>query len=221
MPKGGHGPDEYEDAFAGVPAAGRFAVADGASESSFARTWADLLVHGFTAHTGPWSRWLPAARQSWQEAIQDRTFSWYAEDKFLQGAHATFLGVSIQEANLRWRAVAIGDSCLFQVRDHRLLRAFPMRRSGAFGNQPDLIGSRKSSKKVRRLHWHADWQKEDRLLLMTDAMAQWFLKQTENHRQPWEDVLSVATQTDFESWISTLRESNELRNDDVTVMIVG
>ena len=99
----------------GRSAAGRFAIADGASESSFARTWADLLVQGFTGHTGPWSRWLPAARQSWLDKFQASEFSWYAEEKFLQGAYATFLGVSIHEANHRWRAVAIGDSCLFHV----------------------------------------------------------------------------------------------------------
>jgi len=36
LPKRGHSAEEYEDAFAGDPKVGRFAVADGASESSFA-----------------------------------------------------------------------------------------------------------------------------------------------------------------------------------------
>ena len=36
LPKQGHATDEYEDAWAADPAAGRFAVADGASESVFA-----------------------------------------------------------------------------------------------------------------------------------------------------------------------------------------
>jgi hypothetical protein len=46
--KDGNRPDEYEDAFAGNPKVGRFAVADGASESSFAALWAKLLVDGST-----------------------------------------------------------------------------------------------------------------------------------------------------------------------------
>ena len=48
LPKRGHSADEYEDAYAANPYVGRFAVADGASESSFAALWAQLLVNGFT-----------------------------------------------------------------------------------------------------------------------------------------------------------------------------
>jgi hypothetical protein len=101
------------------------------------------------------------------------------------------------------------------------IRAFPMRHAHAFGNQPDLIGSRKSSKKVKRLEWEGDWRKDDTLFLMTDALAQWFLKKTEDHQKPWRDVLSAATQEAFEVWISRIRRTEELRNDDVTLMIIG
>ncbi|MGH7226717.1 MAG: hypothetical protein ACRELF_26170, partial [Gemmataceae bacterium] len=45
--KRGNAPDEYEDAFAGDTAKARFAIADGASESSFAAMWAQLLTEGF------------------------------------------------------------------------------------------------------------------------------------------------------------------------------
>ncbi len=47
LPKRGHRLEEYEDAYAGNPDGGRFAVADGAAESSFANVWAQLLVSGF------------------------------------------------------------------------------------------------------------------------------------------------------------------------------
>src|SRR5436309_5977268 len=46
-PKAGNAAHEYEDAFALEAAALRFAVADGASETSFARQWAELLVDRF------------------------------------------------------------------------------------------------------------------------------------------------------------------------------
>ena len=46
-PKSGNTASEYEDAYAVKPEALRFAVADGASETSFARQWAELLVEGF------------------------------------------------------------------------------------------------------------------------------------------------------------------------------
>ena len=50
LPKAGSSEADYEDAFA--LAAGRIAIADGATESSFARAWADALVHGFTSEYG-------------------------------------------------------------------------------------------------------------------------------------------------------------------------
>jgi hypothetical protein len=221
MPKAGHGRDEYEDAFAGDPATGRFAIADGASESAFAGAWAELLVKGFTSQAGPGPRWLPEARKAWHETFKNRELSWYAEDKFLEGAYATFLGVVFEGPKLHWHALAVGDSCLFHIRDHQLLEAFPVRQAKAFGNQPSLVSSRKASKRITRLQKEGDWLKGDQLFLMTDALAQWFLQKTEEHREPWKEVLSIATQEAFEAWIMKKRDSKEMRNDDVTLGVIG
>ena len=59
------------------PARGRFAIADGATESSFAGEWARLLVEGFvqTPHAGcwpNWSNWLPTAQQLWLAEVDGR-----------------------------------------------------------------------------------------------------------------------------------------------------
>src|SRR2546430_11000254 len=63
-PKRGHGPREYEDAFADNLALGRFAVADGATESAYAGLWARMLVNEFvstaSAEPGCWPNWWPA-----------------------------------------------------------------------------------------------------------------------------------------------------------------
>ena len=88
---------EYEDAFAGDAERGRFAVADGASESSFAATWAKLLAEGFVAAAEgkPWHEldWLTPRRQQWVAEVDGLPLPWYAEDKREQGAYATLLGV--------------------------------------------------------------------------------------------------------------------------------
>jgi hypothetical protein len=156
------------------------------------------------------------------KTFQDREFSWYAEEKFLEGAYATFLGVSFQGPDFRsWQAAAVGDCCLFQLRNRRLLRAFPVRHADAFGNQPDVIGSRKSSMKVKRLKWKGDWQKDDKMFLMTDALAQYFLKKTEDHQKPAKEILSLESPEAFETWIAKGRQDGDLRNDDVTLMVIG
>ncbi|MGH7225665.1 MAG: hypothetical protein ACRELF_20805 [Gemmataceae bacterium] len=95
--KRGNAPDEYEDAFAGNSDKRRFAVADGASESSFVATWAKLLAEGFVAAAArPWRQldWLAPARRRWARDVDPRPLPWYAEEKREQGAYATFLGIA-------------------------------------------------------------------------------------------------------------------------------
>lgn len=220
-PKAGHERAEFEDAFAGDPAAGRFAVADGASESSFAGAWAELLTESFTREPSFRINHLREARGSWYDKFKDRQFSWYTEEKFAEGAYAAFLGVSFDVARAHWDAVAVGDCCLFHVRKQRLLRAFPVTEADAFGNQPCLVGSRQLSSPNAVLDTEGDWRQTDHMFLMTDALAQWFLKSTEDKQQPWREMSAVATQADFDAWIARLRGSTALRNDDVTLMVIG
>jgi hypothetical protein len=102
--KHGNAPEEYEDAFAGDASAGRFAVADGASESSFVAAWAKLLAQGFVADEGrPWRalEWLTPARQRWAAEVDPLPLPWYAEEKREQGAYATLLGIAFQETRRR------------------------------------------------------------------------------------------------------------------------
>jgi Protein phosphatase 2C len=219
LPKQGHAPAEYEDAFAGRPAQGRFAVADGASESAFAVAWARLLVRAYVRSPGPWSRWLPAARRRWRSQLEGRDLPWYAEAKFQEGAFAALLGVAFAEGC--WQAEAVGDSCLFQVRGGRLCRAFPLRRSCEFTNQPDLLGSRprgSSRPRAKRCRLQGDWQRADVLYLMTDALAKWFLTEVEERRRPWEDWQNLQTSGHFARWVEKLRRAGEIRNDDVTLI---
>jgi len=229
LPKKGHRPDEYEDAAAGDARRGRFAVADGASESSFAALWAWLLACEFVrAPLGgkrPWSAWLPPLREHWAQELVGRELPWYAEEKLQLGAFATLLGLVVGKA--RWRAVAVGDSCLFHLRTGRLLRAFPVSRSEDFGNTPGLVGSRTPPPQEVEQHQtraQGKWQPNDRFLLMTDALAQWFLRQSEEGHKPWEAVGGLldeaADDADFASWVEGLREREALRNDDVTLVAV-
>jgi hypothetical protein len=230
--KAGNAAAEYEDAFAVRAERARFAVADGASEASFAGVWARLLANGFVAAHKPWRNldWLPPLRQHWATEVDSLPLPWYAEAKREQGAFATLLGVGFRAAKPdrpgTWRALAIGDSCLFRIHGGRLRTSFPLSRSTDFGNQPRLLGSRSDNpsdagkSELRGGHWRPG----DRFLLMTDALAQWFLHAHEQGGQPWEDVsavLSAATPDEaFVGWIEELRQRDALRNDDVTLLAI-
>ena len=235
LPRRGHRLDECEDASAGDPARGRFAVADGASESSFAALWAKLLVEDFVhaPESGTaWATGLAPLRQRWTSTVAQEPAApplpWYLEDRLRQGAFATFLGLVVESAEgpdgpaWRWDALAVGDSCLFQIREGGLVDAFPLARSLEFDNAPWLVGSRTSHSEVLRRQGLG--RADDRLWLMTDALAQWFLRQVEAGQRPWDElepfVPADAAADAFPAWVEGLRGARQLRDDDVTLLAV-
>jgi serine/threonine protein phosphatase PrpC len=238
--KRGNTTDEYEDASAGDAARGRFAVADGVTESSFAGDWAKLLVEHYVEQPvkhDAWQAWLSGPRQQWKHRIGSQALPWYAEEKRESGAFATFLGLELKTLTLagspptsrrRWSAVAVGDSCVFHVRGGRLLTSFPITNAEAFGNDPAVLGSVDPTGPHRDpiATWTGgDWHEGDTLALATDALAQWLLRRAQLKKplgpalDRWLDQSS--SEDDFASWITELRQSGQLRNDDVTLLMVA
>jgi hypothetical protein len=226
--KSGHSADEYEDAWAANARARRFAVADAASESSYGALWADLLVQALIqTASAEWKagQWLARLRQIWAEQVDGRPLPWYGEIKRAAGADATLLGLALTRRATydqpgRWRALALGDACLFRIRRGRLRQPFPLTRAGDFTNHPALLNSRRPERPALRQvsgAWHAG----DRFLLMTDALAQWFLQQHEQGRTPWSQLDELAEPGDFLDWIDRRRRAGQLRNDDVTLLVVN
>jgi len=224
LPRQGHSPDEWEDAFACNVPAGRFAIADGATESIYAGEWARMLCASFVddstnvTELGPW---LGAAQRRWQAHVRGEPTPWHVAEKLEAGAFATFLGLRVEvdgTSDGRWRAVATGDSCLFQIRGNALCQAFPMVRAAAFGTRPELIGSRQRARVAVAADNGTLWA-GDRLLLMTDALAHWFLAEHESGRQPWHEFEQL-TEADFAAWVDRHRKDRQLKNDDVTLVVI-
>lgn len=229
LPKGGNTPEEYEDAWAGNATTGCFALADGATESSFAGSWARLLVQGFVRAPAPqpadWLTWLPPLQRAWRDELGDKPRPWNVEAKIQQGAFATFLGLTITEEH--WQALAVGDGCLFQLRAGQLQRAFPIQRAGDFNNRPRLVGSRMLPATLLDAGQfqtkQSRWQPGDQLWLMTDALAHWFLCEHETGRQPGEAIeafLAKPSERRFAEWIEGLRARQVIRDDDVTLVAI-
>jgi hypothetical protein len=223
LPKRDHTAEECEDAWAADPAAGRFAVADGASESAFAGLWARLLVDGFLAARRPRdiAGWIGGARQKWSAAVMGLELPWYAEMKRAEGSFATLLGLQLRRD--RWRAVAVGDSCLVRLRGDGTARAFPLKGASEFDNQPGLICSRGEAP-TGVCYARGSLAPGDRLLLMTDALAQWFLRACEEGQRPWDEMATWVSAEDsegaFAAWAEDRRAARALRDDDVTLLTV-
>jgi hypothetical protein len=219
VPKDGHAAAECEDAVAGDPGDGRFAVADGASESFAAGEWARLLVETFVGR-GPDRDWLARPRADWQKAVAGQAVTWYAEEKLSAGGHATFLGLTTRPVadQFDWEAVAVGDACLFHVVSGSVLSSFPLDRPGDFTSSPTLISSRSGNP-----NWKAKTgvlRPGEALLLATDALAQCLLESVNERRFAGTGFLTLDHDDDFALWVAAARASGQLRNDDVALGIV-
>ncbi|MBI5760745.1 MAG: protein phosphatase 2C domain-containing protein [Planctomycetales bacterium] len=227
LPKRGNRVEEFEDALAGDAQTGRFAVADGATESVCSDVWAKLLVEGYLAQpitdVAEWIAWLAPLRRRWWDDVGQRELPWYAEHKLADGAAAALVGLVIQP-DKTWQAVAVGDSCLFQMRAGELIEAFPITRSDDFNNRPRLISSHPPKQEPQLQTVSGVWQSGDELLLMTDALAQWFLSKLESQQDPVSGVRYLLDLHDNPAEqavaIESLRDAEVLRNDDVILSLI-
>jgi hypothetical protein len=233
VPKQGNRSDECEDEVEARPETGHFAVADGATEASYAQQWARILVRAFPqipgTHLDPSSfeTWLDACRREWSTwtaSLNSKSLPWFTQEKLSLGSFATFLGISFDfstasEDSLIWRAVAYGDSCLFIVKDDTILReAFPIQEPDQFNLTPPLLGTAALplGEWLRILPGSAS--QSDKMYLATDALAHWFIDSHRDFCKPWESLDTIRTEEDLGAFVSDLRATQRIRNDDVALV---
>jgi hypothetical protein len=214
----------------------RFAIADGVSGSFFAKEWARLLVRSFTernvcpANLRDWTR---LRCKEWREHIDWEELEknpeiWWAEEMKRNGAASTLLGFVVEKVPLsrptsyRWNALAVGDSCLFQVRDGDLVHAFPIDRFERFSNTPWVLCSvEELNLDAAMTQWtEGDCRSGDVFLLATDALAKWFIERKDAGGKPWVELLSLDSEKDFQRFVLDLRARGLVRDDDTTLGIV-
>jgi hypothetical protein len=224
----------------------RVAIADGASESLLAGRWAQLLTTEFmeakiteTSGEREFAAVSGGAARKWDETLArykeeretaGKPIKWYEEPGLDRGAYATLIVAHLSETQggdhvAVWQAVALGDSCLFQVRDDALVTAFPLSVSADFGIQPDLLGSRGQDEDLvaeRARLSSGTCDHDDTIFICTDALAAWFLNRSEAGEQPWTDLIDLGTEgvPTFPDWVAAQRSVGGMRNDDVTLVRV-
>ena len=239
-PKAGNRPEECEDASRvsypyGVGPA-RIVVCDGASESAFAKEWAKILAEAFVhspldlsgLDDASLAMWLAPGQEKWNRAVPWERIPWHGEAKTRAGAMAALLGLEIDQTPngagaYPWQAVAVGDCCLFVVRDGNLVVSFPMDSSAQFNNTPSLICSNQANnaglwQRVHRLQ--GECLPGDLVILASDALSCWLLQEYESDGKPWETLLEFHSNREWEDWLQARRSERSMRNDDTTLITV-
>lgn len=233
MPKRGNAIEEYEDAafpfehFDAEVVEFKCAVADGATETSFAGLWAQLLVEGF-AEKHP----LKALRERWNADVRQRDLPWYAEEKLEKGAYAALAGLHLKKGRGKKNSFsmeATGDCCVFHVRENQMIASFPMLRSEQFNNSPALICSHEDARvdaQMEKLSKKGEWKDGDTFFLLSDALACWALKREEDMQDVANVLQNIETQEDLMRLVEEERQSiledgrAAMKNDDVTLLCV-
>lgn len=234
--KQGNSPHEWEDAFDMIHLREqvRIAIADGAADAYDSRHWARLLVRASVTNppteVGSITTWLAPIIQNWRSSIAWDQLSWYAEEKAKRGSFASLLSLTLtvdehesyDYPRLIWRALAVGDACLFHLRDSKQIAHFPIAQSADFNTSPLLLSTlpeynERSLQAVKTAQ--GECQSNDWLLLCTDALAAYLLQRSETGDLPWQTWHRLS-EGKFVTTMDWLRSGREMRNDDVTLVMV-
>jgi hypothetical protein len=235
LPKDGCSASECEDAVALNLKAQRFAIADGATEGFDSRVWARLLVRSWIRIDPPAisaEDFQPLARDlgvRLHERWKRKTLSWYAEEKARSGSFAAFLGVQFSSGQdqISWTAIALGDCCLVHQRGDAIRVAFPISNSEDFGSHPILLPSLTSLQDAAFAGLkllEGTLEEGDEFILLSDAIAAWYLGNTENSQRDRSELLRLLSMRDCDGLEELVRDSQRrgtMRNDDVVVMRIA
>lgn len=209
----------------------KFAISDGVSKSFFPKIWAEVLVNKWVdSKEFDEAQFILDCQKDWlrqvTEIVNKPEAKWFTRNAFnrKESGLATFVGLRFYKKKKEWfwKADALGDSFLFfvpkEIKDFSKecivipSKAEPI----VFDNFPDYLSSGnnhkgKKQEKVSSLT-------SGTFYLMTDALAEWFLKEKDiaiNKIAVWQN------QKDFERFVDEERLNEKLGNDDSAILIIN
>jgi hypothetical protein len=200
------------------------AVSDGASVSYDPAPWADLLVQDFVAGADLTEAWLEGATARYRAGYDPESMDWMRAGAFERGSFASLLGLRFQPASPIAEVSGVGDSLLAITRRGEVIRSWPYRDADEFDASPQLLATvgaenailfeqmpRLPSIKLDLTDLNAD-----AVLLMTDALGHWLLKNADAAGQ----LIDIRDEGQFAAWVEAQRATGELRRDDTTLIVV-
>lgn len=229
-------PDQNQDAWWLNAHEGVAAIADGVTSGIFSRQWAQILTRAAVADWPDPSdderfpRWLADLRTRWESEIDTSGLAWYQRAKLREGGFSTLVWLRLLDnQGLRdgrdqspIEVMAVGDSCVFHVRNDALLESFPLEASSQFDSSPMVLGSvdlkRDGQLQFERLE--ISCRTGDMLVLCTDAVAAWALDRYEQGEPVlWSQYWDMPP----EAWVGeicSLRNQGRMRYDDATLLLL-
>ncbi len=182
-----------------------------------------------------WRQWLAQRRAAWSARIDVNRLAWFQKAKLKDGTFSTLLAVRLlpvegaspaesaspvesvspadgispdQPPAWNIRGYAVGDTCLFYLREGKTVRTFPIETAAEFDADPLVIGSVNLSRDelVGFRNFEECGRPGDLLVHCTDAVAAWALRRSESGQAPaWENYWDMPEET-WQAEVMSLRE---------------
>jgi hypothetical protein len=207
------------------------AVADGATESIYSGLWARTLTDA-AIRQYPWDgtairwAWLAEASRRFSCLLPDLSDApWYIHNKLLDGSFATLSASRLDLSSATLEAVAVGDSCIAIISDTAAgVQIFPARYANpaSFRGGPALVPS--NPRFAERLDLVAEMDSFQlpaggvQVLLLTDALAHWFVTELSAGQGRWRTLLSIPEDGVFRDFALAERHAGRLRDDDTLLI---
>jgi hypothetical protein len=106
-----------------------------------------------------------------------------------------------------------------------LILTFPVTSIEEYGNTPNLIATNpqyQTDFDRTTAYGSGSIELNDMIIIATDALAAWIFKQKNAGEKPWNHLTNILDNymVDFENWLNNKRHTNEIKNDDVTLLIL-
>lgn len=247
LPKMNDAPSDCQDALSVNSETGRYAVADGVTRSFFPAEWSKLLVEQFCHDTSKpnldlfktknWQDWLSPIQDKWSALIHEKVSKKTGIDSIhlknsiiaRDPAASTFVGLQVDtySTNPSWRAMIIGDSCLFYFKNNGELNSYLVKNSSDFNYHPQYFSSIPSSRKDEPSFLNGNLEVGDIFVLTTDALAKWLFIQKEKNSANWnktlQTLMSLKSRQELFAFVSNARNNKEfpMEDDDVALIILS
>ena len=221
--------DRNEDAFKWSPERSAVALSDGASESFDSRSWARILVRLFILKPVLSMARLDLAIAAFTRRHDPQSMSWSRQSAFDRGSFATLLGLVISPNHDQARVVAIGDTAAMLLDGNRLVASLPYTDPEDFQRRPTLLSTRREFNSFLDLPdnpgastavWQLDQLAQPRIVCMTDAIAEWFLRRAQEDPDAGELLYGLSDLADLETLVTDEREAGRMQVDDSTLLIL-
>ena len=221
--------EDCQDYFAINKDKGRLAISDGMSQSIFPQWWAEELVRAYV-----YDDWVPdqsgltELRENWLNRVNkflelqkhNGKPTWMLENCLTEkrGAGATFCGICFKN-EFEWDACVLGDSCLIIIDSNNRIDKIYRTGKEEFNNNPDYFDSIIGGKGIVKII-HGTAEEGTKLLLVTDALAEFLHSKIRRESDYVHRLLQIENHDVFCSLIDEWRASEDLHNDDTTLVII-